>query len=372
MKRTQWLGLIFARISLVILSFSALAQEQNAQSVTRKVVIPIVAIDASESPIRGLRLEDFSDHNGRKQSSLKTLEDVGPFLLPPTGKGPGDQPVFLLADHLNPEGDASSDLVLKFLADSLSNHIRFTLLILDADGLRAIQGPATPAEILAAALRKVDDDTHSLNGKLKISASAPLVKPENSKGVEEAAELEKLCRPGTSVGSPGNAVLKRLEALQKIAKEGKSLPGRKALVWLTSSPFLYFDDPQKLMMFGRYGGFDNNDFTIRYAKAVEALNESGVSVYPIVTADLDRAKNQEFSLEPIAQATGGKVFTPGKGLSDAINKVLLSCKSYYLLTLDTGSEVKTIEWNKLHIGAAKRTDIRLYAPDGFFKIPTGN
>ena len=147
-----------------------------------------------------------------------------------------------------------------------------------------------------------------------------------------------------------------LNALRTIARHVSGYPGRKNLIWISSSFPLAITPDANLTLMAKFSGMRN--YNDELTSAVGALTDAQVAVYPVDPrgmdaqhlfdadshgaenpfsegASLNRESNRRFSdrqtMEDLAQQTGGKVCLQSNDLSGCVQKALDDSSSYYEL-----------------------------------------
>lgn len=146
-----------------------------------------------------------------------------------------------------------------------------------------------------------------------------------------------------------------LQALQQLSRYLAAIPGRKNVIWFSGSfPITIYPDPNLLDPFDT-----TKHFEIEVKKAAGLLAAAQVAIYPIQAEGLvqdfgyeadaseigttrlsqvnqDKSSRnrmaKDFSMDMIAEGTGGKAFYNTNGISDAFTRVLNHGSHYYTLT----------------------------------------
>lgn len=120
-----------------------------------KILMPVVVKDAGGKPATDLKLSDFQV-SGPKNVSIDQI-----WLVPPQTVSEQDTsvPITVLydaADAANPNPDLRAKWIRDFLGEVAQHRALVTFYIYTADGLKLIYDPATPPQVLTAALALVE------------------------------------------------------------------------------------------------------------------------------------------------------------------------------------------------------------------------
>lgn len=284
----------------------------------RRVVVDVVVSDDDGKPVRGLTEQDFSITEDGKPQRIRSF-DVHDFdshsdslpklpLLPANTfvnvpAGPERGPLYvLLLDLVDMSADDqphAREALLKFVA-AKPEGTRFAVFVF-SDGLHLVQGFTEDRNRLAAAIDPKNPRSHIPRIFLYTDNFQPY------------ASTPRL--------------------FINIARFLGELPGRKNLIWLSSS------FPSAIMP-------STNEFveglTMKeeIEEATDTLARAQVAVYPVdvrglVVADpADHAalNNSYLTEQEIATSTGGRAFFNTNDLTAAINKATDSGAHYYTLT----------------------------------------
>jgi VWFA-related protein len=144
-------------------------------------------------------------------------------------------------------------------------------------------------------------------------------------------------------------IIDTLEALEAIANHVKGMPGRKNLLWLSAAFPLTVGTAQRIIAptAGYSGPPDTyRAFGLEMARAMAALNDANVSVYPIDARGLSKASgtidpNLKVMHDPninigtmtqIADATGGKAYYNRNDLDRGVRLALDDSREVYVMT----------------------------------------
>lgn len=309
-----------------------------------KVLIPVVAKDASGQPITDLTVADLQV-SGPHGIGIDDLQ-----LIPPTTskRDLGIQLVILYdaANSRNPYPDLREKWLLAFLDTVAKNRLPATFFINTTDGLQSIYDPATGAEVLSAAL---------------ILASTSNATTDNQQVQEQVRKLKLLSTTSRTHIFRFDARENQLNSLLAIARLEQGSPTRKALLWFTD-----------VTLFSTGQWSKPTDPPIpTYESVVEQLNASHVSVYPDLFnwrgfSSTDPSYYWYYAQQELAEATGGLSLTTDS-ISKAIEAVTADLGSYYMLTV-TVPDPKKLDWVAVKI-KVRRPGLTVRAPSGFLGSP---
>lgn len=379
---------------------------------TRLVTVDVVARDHHGDPVRDLTAADFEvfEQAGSRKAqqriaSFRLLDHAltkGPDLeraaleLPAgvytnlvTTKELSAVPTILLVDGLNTDATNQFQVRKKMveLLGSVPGDVPMAVFLLGRE-LQLLQNFTTDARMLKAAAERAEtletrnlqvkdprDDTTSNSSLLEQMAGV-----EGQGDVPGATPSEAGARAIASASGNSSALLAMralllqrfereqyaasvdtrvtltLNALRAIARHVSGYPGRKNLIWISSSFPLAITPDANLTLMARFSGMRN--YNEELTSAVGALTDAQVAVYPVDPrgmdtqqlfdadsrgmgnpfsegAALNRESNRRFSdqqtMEDLAQQTGGKVCVHSNDLSECVEKALNDSSSYYEL-----------------------------------------
>jgi VWFA-related protein len=338
-------------LALPLVSASLLAAQQQAQKDTnssaplpviretvRRVPVDIVVTDKQGNPVRGLKKEDFTVKEDKKEQAVLSFDYQDgsvPSYVPPKlpalpantfvnlPSQPEQGPLYVLYyDMVNtPMEDQMSahKQILDFI-DHAQPGSRFALFV-NAAGLHLIQGFTSDHALLHAAVLSKGPGPH----------------------------IPDVFMDGANYGSQDAGAA--LHSLKFLADYLGGIPGRKNLLWLSS----VFPIPAGPTMTGHNsdtgvaGGFSSstlqiNDLTYLLSTAIKetysAMMRSQVALYPV---DLEGNNAENISgdqitkglyEDTIAGATGGHAYHGGNRVQLLLDHAVENGESYYTLTYD--------------------------------------
>jgi len=254
--------------------------------------------------------------------------------------------------------------MLKYLSEvKPSSNARMSVLALGSD-LAVLQDFTTDLSALQAAVKdykrgrtKLDVDTPGIDlpaasgGGGSVGAPAGTVLGGSLPGVQD---LLNFFSSTVAADEQNIRVQTTIAALQSIAQSVAGYPGRKSLLWMSSSfPFsLGFDNDNPLSHFANF-----REYADQIRKTTSLLTDANVAVYPIdakglisgggvadvtigatsgvPSTDLSKEVFANFRSDEtqntVAEQTGGKVFRNTNDLTSAIQTAIEDSSSHYVL-----------------------------------------
>jgi VWFA-related protein len=394
-----------ACLSLLLLSLASSAGAQTPAMPTLKantkiVVIDVVVTDKLGNPVKNLQVSDFALTENSAQQTIShfdahtslSAEDAAkveamPKLAPNIFTNYSPVPVdsslnVLLIDDLNTQIYSKTVVIQQALKYLSTPHpgarMEIFELVPEGAGLKLIQGFTSDPEVLRVALtnRKVVpqssvavDDPMRACGMADVSQNAP----------SEGGMLSKDADAGSTSGGAAECMamllqrrsISTLEALAALARYMGGLPGRKNLLWFSSS----FPMP-----------VNKRDVQDQLHKTMSLFAKSQVAVYPIVAGGLMKAPdplppgargsqelqnqigfyaktdNEQATMERMAEDTGGKVFAKTNDLAGAADKAVNDGSNYYTLTYTPENRDWKGEFRKVQVKLAEKGYTLAYRP----------
>jgi VWFA-related protein len=357
-------------------------QIPNLQSTTRLVQVDTVVTDSHSRPVANLAASDFTVlENGKPQKiaffsyeSPEKKVDSGPphpiaagaFTNRPES-GQSKPVVILLLDGLNTPSSQQlyvRQQMLKYLADLQPSGARMAVLALGSD-LAVLQDFTTDLGALRASVKdykrgrtRNDVETPTIDlaaasGGGVIPASASATAGPTGGALPGVQDLLEFFSKSVANDEQDVRIRVTIAALQAIAQSVAGYPGRKSLIWMSSSfPFTLSFGDSPISHFAFYKQYADD---IR--KTTALLTDANVAVYPIdahglisgggvadvgITAtsgapstDLSAEAFKNFRSDEtqntVAQDTGGKVFRNSNDLTEAVKTAIDDSSSYYVL-----------------------------------------
>jgi VWFA-related protein len=369
------------------------------------VQVPAVVSDKSGNHVHNLTKDVFKVLENGKPQRIMTFEEVNAGSLRPQvatpppgtfsnlaldGKQPFSATVIALDTINTPFLDQfyGRKQLIKYLAGTLDSGHVVGLVVIGSKGVRVLSGLTTDPGLLITALKKASGElspteTFSTDGKVLAASD------------NQPSELTGGISPGADPGSKMREFILKADALEGSYQQARAtedtlraflamawslagVPGRKSLIWATSSfPFL-LDSPSAAP-----GG----NLSLLYERTVAALNDAQVAVYPVdvrglvstaPTADATYSgdlSGPEFgnaaasrswlqtssltSLEVFAELTGGRAYYNTNDLATSFKRAADDSSSYYLLGYYLDSRDTKPGWRKLQVQVqGKDWDVR--------------
>ncbi|MGB6248310.1 MAG: VWA domain-containing protein [Terriglobales bacterium] len=375
------------------------------KSQTVLVQVPTVVVDKAGNHIHDLKKEDFKVEENGKEQRIAFLEEViatkahlTQATNPPgtysnvalNGDAPRNVVVVVLDTVNTPflyQAVGRKQLV-QYLADNLDSVPVLAMVVIGSKGVSTISGLTNDPDVLLAALKKVRSELPALQGvnnesqKLAASSGAntgvgPIVSPSVgilsggkiiSQGGDPAVAIRQFIAQGDAAYAgyvQARAIENTMQAFLSIAWSLSGVPGRKSLIWATGGfPFI-MDSPSAVP-----GGY----LSVLYERAMEALNDAQVSVYPVDVRGLSgstgaRNNARHDTLNDFAGMTGGKAYYNNNDLTAGFKQAVADSSSYYLIGYYLDTHDTKPGWRKLKVKVDhKDTEVR--ARSGFLVTNT--
>jgi len=348
------------------------------------VVLDVVVTDKDSHPVHGLKASAFTVLEKGRPMTVQSFEEhrfdqapppaprptklnLGPNVFTNITYTPNNGPLnILLMDALNtPRSDQAyvRQQMLEYLK-KLPEGTRIAIFGLSTR-LFILQGFTTDPAVLKAVL----------SGKKALGSTSPLLTTP-----EEAEEQqEQIDNMGAMGNDPGTAQMQAdmqqfqaetatfqttlrvqytLSAMNDLARYLSGLPGRKNLIWFSGSfPINILPDGDLENPFGAMANYEDDvkataDLLTRSQVAVYPVDGRGLFVNPAMTASVSGASmarnpqagmkantkfftqtaSEHFTMQAMAEQTGGKAFYNTNGLKEAVQEAIDQGSNYYTLT----------------------------------------
>lgn len=373
------------------------------------VQVPVVITDKSGNHIHGLTKDDFHIFENGKEQKLSTFEEIVATnaKLPVVAAKPGEftnltlseqQPRSVTVIALDTVNTPFLDQtygrreLVKYLANSLESGQVFALMIITSHGLKVVQGLTGDSAHLMDILKKTGGEVSALQtvgtDAQADAATGDIPGPPIliSQGADPAAAMADFVERGDAIYAQfqqQNAIETTMNAFRGIAWALSGIPGRKSLIWATGGFPFVIGSPSTVP-----GGY----LSTLYERAMEALSDANISVYPVdvrglvntspisdmsarvrTGADLARQINnrswlQQSSIDTLnefAEMTGGKAFYNTNDLASSFKRAADDASSYYLAGYYLDTHNNNAGWRQLKVKVDKKnTEVR--ARKGFF------
>jgi VWFA-related protein len=380
------------------------------------VEVPAVVTDKKGAHVHGLNKNDFRVFENGKEQKIAVFEEVtATNERPPvpdrtanafsnlSAKTEGRHALtVVLLDQINTsfldQYDGRRQLI-KYLAANLDPKQIFGLMILGRNGVQKVTDFTQDPTSLINTLKKLSGETPAMQG-LSIDAQALAA----TRSIDELAVFG-LQRDGISSNPEARmqrfalgtdalearygqerSIEETMRAFLSIAWSLSGIPGRKSLVWATGSFPFYMDSPSAKP--------ENPHLSVLYERAMQALNDAQVSVYPIDVRGLvmnsrvadptamgsgnpalaaatgafprsDYIVSTIENLKTFAEMTGGRAFYNSNDLAIGYKQAAEDSSSYYVLGYYLNSGSTKLGWRKLRVKLqVEHAEVR--AREGFF------
>ena len=372
----------------------------------RYVLVPVVVSDQQGKHVSGLGKADFRVLENGKPRNVASVEEIHATAQPVTrastkpnefsneiaGDAAPRRLVIILVDLLNsdfvPQVYARR-AVLDYLAAHLESDSLYQIAVLDSQKLTY--------------LHDFTDDTQAL-----INAAKQVVARSEEHGTEV---VEGLSRASTTVFSPSGDEAEMRSALDQtvhlktlldIANRVSGLPGRKELIWLTTSTKISVDPGNLLMSRSANQPWVSSKL---YFHTMTALDRAQIAIYPVdpsgleanewnasgrlplwkplpplfggktsanrhrvetspAVADAANARRERMEgMRSIANATGGRAYFNRNDTENLIHDAVKDGSSYYMLSYPVDKSDARPGWRRISVSAG---NYHVRARTGYF------
>lgn len=381
------------------------------KSETVLVQVPVVVTDKAGNHVQGLSRSDFEVLEGGKEQKVASFEEIQTSRAPITpaavqagvysnAGAVGDAPravTIIALDTINtPYLDQTygRKQLLKYLAENIQPGQAIGLVSFTSKGVKVIHDLSSdPAELIQA-LKKVNGELPALQGvDIDSQAAAAIgadLQPASALTLplgSTAVNLEDFVTQGDAAIAriqQDRAIENTIKAFLEVAWSVRGVPGKKSLVWATGGFPFFMDTPSAVP-----GGY----LSILYERAVQALNDSEISVYPVDVrglvnsspssdaslrgTKLGNSYTQSLSarswlqtstidsLKDFADMTGGRAFYNTNDLSSSFKRAADDATDYYLLTYYLDTKNTKPGWRSLKV-KVHRPGTEVRSRTGFF------
>ncbi len=381
------------------------------KSETILVQVPVVVSDKSGNPVPGLSRTDFELLEGGKEQKISSFEEIETSRAPLTpvavkagvfsnAGAVGDAPralTIIALDAINtPYLDQTygRKQLLKYLAENVQPGQAIGLVSFTSKGVKVIHDLSSdPAELIQA-LKKVNGELPALEGvdidTQAAAATGADLDLSSAFGLplgSTATNLEDFVRRGDAAIArmqSDRAIEGTIKAFLEVAWSVRGVPGKKSLIWATGGFPFFMDTPSAVP-----GGY----LSILYERAVQALNDSEISIYPVdvrglvnfspttdasqrgarlgnsftrsLTARSWLQTSTIDTLKDFAEMTGGRAFYNTNDLTTSFKRAADDATHYYLLTYYLDTKNTKAGWRTLKV-KVNRPGTEVRARSGFF------
>jgi len=365
--------------SLLCLAAAAVAQETPVLRVNTRLVEVDVVVHSKGSIVADLKQDDFTVFDNGKPQKIASFNVVssktaaGKSIPRPPGAVSnriimsGSEPAgttIVLYDTLNtvPEDQSYGRRALVEYLGTLQRGDHFALYSLNKT-LSVIQDFTDDPDRIRGAARRaspeasVDQTSDDLAADLL--ASAPDLGDDIANGMQQNATMLML-----DAAQVNRAVITG-KALELIAKHLQGLPGRKKLIWISSS---FAAQTTDIRSHNGKPTIEHKDFGREIEKAVHALNDANVAVYPIDPKPIDAVAFLRPGIDAMnlfAGGTGGRAFYVINDIAAAIKTAVEDTEITYSLGFYPGDIKLDGSYHSLSVKVARK-GMDLRARKGYF------
>jgi len=308
-----------------------------------------------------------------------------------TAKKDPSPPTVLLIDGLNTDITSQMQVrrqMLKMLA-SIPDDVPVAVFLL-GHSLQLVQSFTTDPKLLKEALQKASalnsntlaqtdprDDPSNMSAFLETTPSAANILPEIERFERETYAAQMDARVQGTV-----------DALRSIARHIAGYPGRKNLLWVSSSfPIMINPD-------AGFGLQQMRNYQPQMQEVANALAEANVSVYPMdpaglqvssafqastrargsMSAAIDREDQRRINLTQtmhvLAEQTGGEICVNNNDLGDCVKRAVDDGSSFYEIAYYPDASGWHGEFHKIQLKTS-RSNVRLSYRQGYYARPEG-
>ena len=388
------------------------------KTATHLVLVDVVAIDGKGRPVTDLKAEDFVVTEDGHSQSVRSFSFQQPAVtndhlqpasapLPPgvVTNSPqykkGDVWNVIVLDALNsPMLDQSStrQQLLKVIGRIPSQPAAIYIL---SDRLRLLQDFSTDPAALKHVIAKLNNKGSALVDNAKGGHEAERYDPAFWAVLPASAKAAILRYEGEGTASHTRDRLQlTLNALNAIAQNLKSLPGRKNLIWV-SEGFPFSIEPGAIV--DARDHVSGRNYIVSISSTANALFDSQIAIYPIdsrgiVTSDVYDPASRGYdaigreqseigltstvseennnlnavhgSMQELAERTGGKAFYNRNEIGDAIIESMNDSNTYYTLAYSPDNHNWNGKFRRISV-KSKHPGVKLRYRLGYFAIPPG-
>lgn len=343
----------------------------------RKLRFAAVVLDSHGAPIRDLRVDDFVlEVAGKPQSAHMQVQ-------PPTadlGTTKGHSLIVVVVDVMHTRWVEEKDLRLyagRYLAACAKSDAAVSLLVLSREGmLIPVHEYSTGSAVLAAALEMADTEMHHKNS---LHAASPEIVAEADRFVDFYEGKGTFSSRQAIQEYPGII----LESFGKVARYVAGIPGRKALIWISStipfaveekqgrilSPTTQTLTPGNLVYPDLLTPDQVRELQGIWKKSIGAMQSSGLALYPVqtrATAAVPIDPEVLHSMSGLAHMTGGlEVHSVGDFFGQFADLPEDNASAYELVIAADDLDCRS-DWCEMKV-TVKRPGAHVLAPQGFFR-----
>jgi VWFA-related protein len=353
---------------LLVLSFTTRGQDPIIRATTRMVQINVIVTKHGNEPVQGLKKEDFQVFDNGKQQEIRQFSEEARGILPSSGEplpagtftnqleqrpGTPSAVTAILLDGINTKFDDQSYArlqVIRFLKQ-IQPEDRIAIYTIDTHGLRVLHDYTRDSADLVAKLAQYKGDfLPDVAGQSSISDS--LLGGWLGSGGGSAERAFYL----------NNRIQSTFKAIEIIANNLATLPGRKSLIWVSAAFPLQIGLLNPPGPIGGAGSLptasrsstpvpapgvtarsfpsglrEQRTWSSEADRTIRALNNANLAIYPVdarglvASASGNRLYNSQSTMLELAGRTGGRAFVNTNDISGAIRTAVEDSAVTYTL-----------------------------------------
>lgn len=293
--------------------------------------------------------------------------------------------------------------IIQYLSESITPDTLVALVFMTPRGVRMLHDFTTDSATLIAALQRVSRKSGKAGGGPAFPNADSTAAIDNEAAILSKFETEGYIQDNLSGDNGGTAqrvsghevdlshrvaIMDTTADLMQIAQIYSGVPGRKALVWVTSGVPRTIEAALQYFTAGsKYGSVHETDVSDDFERAWKALNDASFAVYSVdasglflghtysgavrpggggwsgsgprqqiqaATNPIPQAVHQETlnTLETISRMTGGRAYTNTNDLAKGIHSAVNDSDSYYLIGFYLDSPDIKPGWHPLKVSVA--------------------
>jgi VWFA-related protein len=376
------------------------------RSETILVQVPVVVTDRGGTHVHGLAQGDFHVFENGKEQTIASFQELISSRAPvAVAARPGvftnqfvdrdkQRAITVIAlDTVNTpfldQSFARRELV-RYLAKNIDTGQTLGLAVISSKGLKVLYGLTSSAQALQQILQNVSGESEAMQS---VDPDVELAAFSGDQSnlfsgftlANAQVNIDQFIRQGDvdyAQFRQEAAIETTMQAFLGIAWSLSGIPGRKTLIWATGGFPFALDSPSAVPA-GR--------LSTLYERAMQALNEADVSIYPVDVQGLvygepgassgrtprvpgptqplsSRAwlrDAKKDTLKDFAEMTGGKAFYNTNDLATAFQRATDDAASYYVLGYYLDTKNNRPGWRQLKVKLEKK-DVEVRARKGFF------
>jgi VWFA-related protein len=353
--------------------FQMAAQERPVLRVNTQLVEVDVVVHSKGAAVTDLQQDDFTVlDNGKPQkvaafNVISTRTNAGKSRPLPPGfvsnrLNTGDQEppgtTVVLYDTLNtaPEDQSYARQALVRYLETLQSGDHFALYFL-GKALRVIQDFTDDPDRIRRAARRASPEASADQTADDLAADLLASAPDLGDDIANAMQHSSIMEM-QDAAQVNRAVITG-KMLELIARHLQGLPGRKKLIWLSSS---FAAQTTDIRSHNGHDTIEHKEFGREIDKAVRALNDANVAVYPIDPKPIDSQALLRPGIDAMnlfAGGTGGRAFYVINDIAAAIKTAVEDSEVTYALGFYPGDIKLDGSYHSLSVKAARKgVDLR--------------